>query len=133
MDRVYATERRRLGRFVATRSPTSAPTLVSSSIVWSGGLDLTGKAAVLKTAGRNPVEVRILCPPLKLQHHPETGRERSRGGSLGRPARTDMKRAPDSYHRHCRRAAWSFAAFYFGVKAPRDRKPPSGVFTNNPR
>src|SRR3989449_11113798 len=30
----------------------------------TGGLDLTGKAAVLKTAGRKPVEVRILCPPL---------------------------------------------------------------------
>src|SRR5205823_4235069 len=32
-----------------------------------GGLDLTGKAAVLKTAGRNPVEVRILCPPSRRQ------------------------------------------------------------------
>src|SRR6185437_9845105 len=32
----------------------------------SGGLDLTGKAAVLKTAGRKPLQVRILCPPLRL-------------------------------------------------------------------
>src|SRR3989449_11540488 len=30
----------------------------------TGGLDLTGKAAVLKTAGRKPVQVRVLCPPL---------------------------------------------------------------------
>jgi hypothetical protein len=29
-----------------------------------GGLDLTGKAAVLKTAGRNPIGVRIPGPPL---------------------------------------------------------------------
>jgi hypothetical protein len=35
-----------------------------------GGLDLTGKAAVLKTAGGNPVQVRILCPPLQLREPP---------------------------------------------------------------
>jgi hypothetical protein len=29
-----------------------------------GGLDLTGKAAVLKTAGRKPIGVRIPGPPL---------------------------------------------------------------------
>jgi hypothetical protein len=28
-----------------------------------GGLDLTGKAAVLKTAGRKPIGVRIPGPP----------------------------------------------------------------------
>jgi hypothetical protein len=32
----------------------------------SGGLDLTGKAAVLKTAGRKPIGVRIPGPPLGL-------------------------------------------------------------------
>ena len=30
----------------------------------SGGLDLTGKAAVLKTAGRKPLGVRVPRPPL---------------------------------------------------------------------
>src|SRR5438876_1154637 len=47
-------------------TPQATPAAVSSSAAYLGGLDLTGKAAVLKTAGRKPVEVRILCPPLHL-------------------------------------------------------------------
>jgi hypothetical protein len=31
---------------------------------WFGGVDLTGKAAVLKTAGRKPLGVRVPLPPL---------------------------------------------------------------------
>ena len=46
-----------IGTLQATRAA------VSSSATWLGGLDLTGKAAVLKTAGRKPVQVRVLCPP----------------------------------------------------------------------
>ena len=48
-------------------APASAADRVSSVVAQLGGLDLTGKAAVLKTAGRKPVQVRVLCPPFSRQ------------------------------------------------------------------
>src|SRR2546426_7152753 len=47
-----------------TPAVAGPPTHISSSVAELGGLDLTGKAAVLNTAGRKPVQVRVLCPPL---------------------------------------------------------------------
>src|SRR5712691_2097361 len=76
--------------------------------VFLGGLDLTGKAAVLKTAGRKPVQVRVLCPPLSpvtpcgpgliecaRAHLPVLSRRHARS-----PAELERERRRDSGHRH---------------------------------
>ncbi len=114
-----------------------------------------GAFSTLKTAGRKPVQVRILCPPFsrpnkrlpRVLTHPASPKIGLVGHCIGHiaapaartpataPARVESACVPRSGRTSTRptRHGWSFAAFYSGVKAPRDRKPPSGVFTNNPR
>src|SRR2546426_1887001 len=91
-----------------TPAVAGPPTHISSSVAELGGLDLTGKAAVLKTAGRKPVQVRVLCPPLSpvtpcgpgliecaRAHLPVLSRRHARS-----PAELERERRRDSGHRH---------------------------------
>ena len=50
-----------------TRAAAVGPRIIGHYLTALGGLDLTGKAAVLKTAGSNPLGVRISRPPLDLR------------------------------------------------------------------
>ncbi len=53
------------GTKTGTKNQAGVPTdPLSRYVSTHGGLDLIGKAAVLKTAGRNPFRVRIPGPPL---------------------------------------------------------------------